>query len=125
MFLGHVTSDTPKVLLECSDCYTGLTVALDFDVNSFRNWKGALKYAPPIVAENAALVERACQEATGYLIDMDAIWPHFRCPDCDRSLSSGDFEQIPLRCPRCSQRTARYDGFYSMVSILREAESSL
>lgn len=109
--IGHPMS--PEATYFCQNCYTHLSIAIDFDRLSWKNWlKGHQSRIAgnELVARAVALINEICDGTSGYLLVLDAIWPRLWCPGCNRLLIEGSIHECPIRCPRCLQRNARLQG---------------
>ena len=124
-WIGPTTSDAPVRRFFCPGCVTHISIATDFDRNSFRNWLRGHPHqvtASDFLAHNIGLINAICDSTTGYLLPLDSLWPQLYCPPCDSQLTEGSMDDQPIGCPNCGKRNAKSHGCHSHVSVLREMD---
>ena len=118
--IGAWTKTTPVLDFYCQDCCSHISVATDFDKNSFRNWKrgsGDLISSSIRLSHNVALITKLCDEPSPYVLSLDQLWSQLWCPPCSRKFIPGSIDECPIVCPKCHQVNARSGGCHTQVTI--------
>ena len=117
-FLGDTVE---RHSLICPACFTGASYPKRIEPI---HWMRYVSNLPENFCDGG-FVRRVCNAIneslngrTGYCLFTTPVID-IQCPDYNSNMIEGDIECVELRCPNCREAGARFNGFNSLVSVLR------